>query len=208
MTQQVQINPKDMAEVRKALARLDGSEANKAMARGINKTMTGVRTDGVKIIKDHYVLTASAIRKSWNIRKALFRDPHGVVSSKGTFIRLKEFGARQTQTGVSVKVLRKGPRKVVKHAFFATLKQNKQVYWRKWSGPRKAKKPGMAYGKLPLAYRFPVKALYGPRVQDYLGDPQVIGTLTKLAGQRLSKNMAHEVDYLLGKSAMTSELLD
>jgi hypothetical protein len=204
----VQMNPRDVAEVKKTLSRLAGDEANKAMVRGINKTMTGVRTDGVKMLKDHYALTASAIRKSWRIRKALFRDPHGVVSSKGTFVRLKEFGARETKTGVSVKVLRTGPRKVVKHAFFATLKQNKQVYWRKWSGPRKAKDPRMAYGKLPMQYRFPVKALYGPRIQDHLGDPQIIGTLTKLAGQRLSKNMAHEVDYLLGKTGMTYEPLD
>lgn len=199
----VKLNPKDVDGVKQMLSRLNANETEKALVRTINKTTTGVRTDGTKILSEHYALTASAIRESWKIRKALFRDPVGVVGSQGTFIRLKEFGARQTKTGVSVKVLKKNPRAVVKGAFFATLKNNEQVYWRKWKGDaRKKPVPGRAYAKLPFAYRFPIKALYGPRIQDYLGDPGIISTLTGLAQNRLSKNMKHEVEYLLGQVAI------
>lgn len=218
---QIKLNPQDVAEVKETLARLGDDDAKKAMARGINKTMEGVRTDGTKIIRDKYVLTASEIRKSWKIRKALFRDPTGVVGSTGTFIRLMGYGAKQVQAGVSVKVLRKEPRKIVKHAFIAKLGNTKQVYRRKyrdkaWGRAAKSDieqamgKAGWALNRvtgryfpvaaMPREYRFPIKALYGPRVQDYLGDPVTIGTLTRLAGERLTKNMKHEVEYLLGQA--------
>lgn len=196
----ITLNPKDMADVKRMLSTLSGDEANKAMMRGINDTLTGVRTDGTKILSDHYALTASAIRESWKISKASFRDPVGVVGSTGTFIRLIKFGAKQTKTGVSVKVLQKNPRAVIAHAFIGKSKKSQgseQVYWRKYKGARKKPVPGRAYAKMPFEYRFPVKALYGPRIQDYLGDPEIIGTVTKLAGERLSKNMQREVDAIM-----------
>jgi hypothetical protein len=206
-TVMIKIDPKELASVRELLSKLNGEEVSKAQQRCINTTMVGVRTDGVKILTDQYALTASAIRNTWKISKASFRDSagstknsYGVVSSTGMFIRLKEFGAQQTKTGVSVKVLKKNPRAVIRGAFFATLgyKQGEQVYWRVYHNPQKqpVKNRGY-YANLPLFYRFPVKALYGPRIQDYLGDPGIIDMLTKSAGERLEKNMAHEVDRIL-----------
>lgn len=194
----IKLNPKDVAEVRDLLWKLGGEESTKAMVRTINATMPGVRTDGTKILSEHYALTASAIRESWKISNANFKDPSGVVSCQGTFIRLKEFGAKQTKTGVSVKVLKKNPRAVIEHAFFAKVGKTEQVYWRKYHGPRKKPVANRGYyANLPLFYRFPVKALYGPRIQDYLGDPGIINTLTKMAGDRLSKNMEREVNAIL-----------
>lgn len=197
---QITINPRDIEDVKRSLAKLSGDEAKKAMSRGINSTLTGVRTDGVKILKDHYALTATAIRKSWSIRKAAFKDPSGSISSKGTFIRLIEFGARQNTSGVSVKVLQTNPRATIKHAFIAKFGTKDQVYWRKYKGARKKPVAGRAYARMPFGYRFPIKALYGPRIQDYLGDPGIIGTLQRMAGDRLTKNMAHEVDYLISQA--------
>lgn len=50
---------------------------------------------------------------------------------------------------------------------------------------------------LPEDYRLPVRALYGPRIQDYISDPVHMALLSKMAGDRLIKNMQHEVEYLL-----------
>ena len=215
---QITINPRDIEDVKRSLAKLSGDEAKKALSRGINSTLTGVRTDGVGILKDHYALTATEIRNSFKITKAAFKDPSGSISSKGTFIRLIKFGAKQTQKGVTVRVLKVSPRKLVKHAFFAKLGGTKQVYRRtyKTKDGKQSKmsgaigRSGWVYNKktgrffpvaaLPLKYRFPIKALYGPRIQDYLGDPGIIGTLQRMAGDRLTKNMAHEVNYLLSQA--------
>lgn len=197
----IKINPKDVEDVKIILNRLNPDEVAKAQVRGINSTLPGVRTDGVKILSDHYALTASAIRESWKISKASFnRDPAGVVSSRGTFIRLIKFGARQNKTGVSVKVLKGKPRATVEHAFIAKyLKSQKeeQVYWRRWKGNHKKPVPGRIYAKLPAMYQRPIKALYGPRIQDYLADPGIIDTLTAMAGDRLGRSMQREVDAIL-----------
>lgn len=193
----ITINPTDAEDVRNMLSRLGADEANTAMVRSVNTTMDGVRTDGTAILKDHFALTATAIRASFKINKAKFRDPSGVVSCSGTFIRLKEFNARPTLKGVTVKILTSSTRALVAHAFFAKLGAEEQVYWRRYKGPRKAWVRSRKYGQLPFDYRFPMKSLYGPRIQDYLGDPLIFETLTRMAGERLSKNMEHEVEYLL-----------
>ena len=46
-------------------------------------------------------------------------------------------------------------------------------------------------------YRWPVRALYGPRIQDHLTVPTIAAQLMKKAGERLIKNMTHEVDFML-----------
>lgn len=219
----VKIDPADMKEVKDLLKKLSGDDVKKATVRSVNKTMTGVRTDGIKILTEHYALTASAIRESWKIKKAYFANPLGVVSSQGTFIRLIKYSAKQVNSGVSVKVLKSGGRKIVKHAFIGRLRyaqSTDQVYRRSYHDEKhagKSSKITMMAGKvgfiwsakqnryiparwLPEEYRLPVKALYGPRIQDYLADPVQIELLTDLAGQRLIKSVAHEVDYLLGKA--------
>lgn len=195
----ITINQNDIAEIRTMLRQIK-DEAPKAVVRAINETMPGVRTDGTKLLSDHYALTAPSIRESWKINKAKFRDPHGVVSTAGTFIRLINYGAKQTKTGVSVKILKAGKRKVIKHAFISTVRKdqsNKQVYWRTYKGPHSKPVSNRAYAKMPLKYRVPVEALYGPRIQDYLGDPYVMSMLTKMTEERLSKNMRRAIESIL-----------
>jgi hypothetical protein len=216
----VRINPRDIEEIKQMMKKLSGAELVKAQVRGINKTADGVKTDGVKMLTGYYALKASDIRASWKIRKAAFKSPTAAVSSKGTFIRLIKYGAKQTNEGVSVRVLKSSGRKIVKHAYIGKVRsdqKSEQVYRRKYHDENRAGKTSrinkMA-GKvgwiwsakqnryfpakwMPEEYRRPVKALYGPRIQDYLSDPAQISVLQKLAGERLVKSMKHEVEYLL-----------
>ena len=218
----VRINPQDIEEVKQMLKKLSGDELAKANSRGINKTLDGVKTDGVKMLTGYYALTASAIRESYKIRKGSFKNPTGVVSSKGTFIRLIKYGAKQTNEGVSVRVLKSSGRKIVKHAYIGKVRsdqKSEQVYRRKYHDEKnggKTSKINKMAGKvgyvwspkqnryfparwMPEEYRLPVKALYGPRIQDYLSDPVHFDVLKKLAGERLMKNMRHEVEYLISQ---------
>ena len=215
----IKIDEKDFAEVRAALNKLSGDELVKAQVRGINKTSDGVKTDGVKMMTDYYDLTASAIRESWKISKSSFKNPTAVVSTKGTFIRLIQYGAKQVSAGVSVKVLKSSGRKVIQHAYIGRIRSDQktdQVYRRKYHDEahgktsrmtRMAGKVGFIWSEkqnryipakwLPEDYRLPVRALYGPRIQDYISDPVHMALLSKMAGDRLIKNMQHEVEYLL-----------
>lgn len=231
----VKIDEKSMDEVKRMLSVLGSDESRKAQARGINKTMTGVRTDGVKMMTDRYALTASAIRDSWRINTCKISDPSGDVSTKGVPIRLMQFGAKQVASGVSVKVLKAGGRKIVKSAFIGKIKKGQsenQVYIRryKFDNPGSTSKSGSgAKGKagyvwssrgkrwIPakwmggyshiykvseladrdeLRYRFPVKSLYGPRIQNMF-DTENFKRLMDMAEVRLFKNIDHEVNYLL-----------
>ncbi len=224
----IELDPRDTAEIKAMLRRLDKSETAKATTRAINRTMVGVRTDGTKMLKDHYNLTASQIRKSWKINRAAFANPSGVVSTSGTFLRLKHFGAKQTTTGVSVKVFRSQPRQTIKHAFIGKLKSSQrqeQVYRRRWHDENRAGKTkkqassmarqGMVWserrkGYIPARlmaeeFRRPVRALYGPRIQDHLADPEIYAVLERLASERLDKAMTHEIEYLLGQREKPNE---
>jgi len=200
----IKIDPRDMEGVKEMLDKLTPVETNKAMARSINKTMQGVRTDGTGILAERFALTKTDIRSSFRISKASFADPGGVVSTQGTWIRLFKFGARPVSSGVSVKVWTERPRATIEHAFIGKLKQGQseeQVYMRKWRGARTGSKPRVAWAKMPIEYRFPVKSLYGPRIQDYFDDPNIQKTLEKMTEDRMSKNMKHEIEYLLGLRA-------
>lgn len=222
------MNAQDVDEVKRALAQLKGNEPKKALSRGINKTMTGVRTDGVKMLTEYYALTAKKIRESWKINPCRINTPSGDVSTRGSYINLIEYGAKQTPSGVSVKVLKKSGRKTVMHAFIGKIKSSQnaaQVYRRKWQDKNEATHAtplqqamamkGFIWSKrqkrwIPakwmdnyyqntgeFRYRFPVRSLYGPRVQDFLADEQHFLILKKMADERLRVNVAHEVDYLL-----------
>lgn len=216
----VRINPRDIEEIKQMMKKLSGAELVKAQVRAMNKTADGVRTDGVKMLTGYYALTATAIRASWKVNKAAFKNPTAAVSSKGTFIRLINYGAKQVDTGVSVRVLKSSGRKIVKHAYIGKVRSDQrteQVYRRKYHDEtrnnkiskisRMAGKVGYVWSEkqnryiparwMPEEYRLPVKALYGPRIQDYLSDPTHMSVLEKLAGERLTKNMKHEIDYIL-----------
>ena len=195
----VTINPRDMEEVRELLKGLRSTEIDKVLTSTINTTMTGVVTDGTKILYDHYALPSAVIKASWSINRYNYAFPSGRVFCQGEFIRLKEFGAKKVKAGVSVKILREGSRETVAHAFFTTLgyKKGEQVYRRKWKtvGKRPIRSTGF-YRNLPFEYRFPVKALYGPRIQDYLGDPPRFNVLQDKAGDRLIKEAERRVSAL------------
>ncbi len=217
----IQVDQRDVAEVKRMLSGISGKNARAACSRGINKTMTGVRNDGTSILSSRYALSASYIRNTWKISNSAMRDMHGVVSTCGTWLRLIKFGARQEIAGVSVKILKSEGRKIIQHAFMGRIKGNQktdQVYRRKYHDENHGKstatqqtammnqmgyvwssraKRWIAAKSLPSNLRFPVRALYGPRIQDYLADPEIAATLSKMAGDRLTKNMEHEIEYLL-----------
>jgi len=223
----VRIDAESMRQVQDMLMLLGSDEVPKAQARGINKTMTGVRTDGVKMMTERYALTASEIRDSWKINTCKISDPSGDVSTKGVPIRLMKFGAKQVSTGVSVKVLKTEGRKIVKGAFIGKINKGQnedQVYIRQWkfdnpggssnAGTGQMNMKGYIWSKkynryIPakwmeqfqntgeFKYRFPVKALYGPRIQNIF-DTEKFKILMDMAEVRLFKNIDHEVNYLLG----------
>lgn len=192
----IEINQRDLDEVYALLQYVKGG-AERAIQRAINKTLPGVRTDGTQILYDHYNLTKKAIRGSFQVFKAGRGRLSGAVVTKGESQNLIEFGAKAVKAGVSVKVLRGKPRSVVPGAFIITIKSGKKIVVdRKWAGAKRPVKK-IAYAALPRQYRYPIKGLFGPRIQDYLGDMERHIGWQQKAATRLEKNIQHEAEFLI-----------
>lgn len=174
----------------------------KVMTRAVNKTMTGIRTDAVQEIYNVLNLTKKRIRRDFAIRKMTWSSPEARIVSIGKPVSLTTFsGTREVKSGVSVKVKRTGSRKIIKRAFIeATKGGSKQAFWREYQGPRTMFRPGVSYARLPRKYRYPIRRLTGPRIQDIYDDPMVMNKVMKKADDRLSKNLDRETAYLLSRT--------
>lgn len=194
----------DQASWTRAQIMLSGvrNGARKVIMRSVNKTLTGVRTDTVNEIRKDVNITATAIRKTIRIEKASLSRLSARVTSKQKYgTGLVNFGARQTTKGVSVQVLRRKGRSLIRHAFIASPKGGRQVFWRKGKqhvGIRPFQK-NFPYGKLPRRYRLPIEKLWGPAVPDLMKHVKTFDAIERKAGVRLDKNFNHELDYLLSK---------
>jgi hypothetical protein len=193
----LQINPRDLEEIHKLFAVL-GTDAPRALVRTINKTLPGARTDMTQAIYDRYNVTKTKIRGSFSIARANLLKPSGTVATKGQYLNLIEYGATQTQKGVSVRILRAGERKLFPGGFIRTMKNGKELaLTREYHATKVRLRPGFAYGKLPSKYRLPVKSLFGPRIQDVLEKPAIWSIIEWQATERLLKAAVHETEYLI-----------
>jgi hypothetical protein len=156
--------------------------------------------------------TKKVIRDSIQVKKATWSALSGVTSRTGKPLALSKFtGARQTAKGVSVKVLRSGPRTILKHAFLATMKSGHVgVFWREEKvGTGKKLWPATSrgwFGTLPRDPDDPLGQLRlhlehktGPRVEDILADAGRWKNVEDKANARLIKNMDQEVTYELSR---------
>ncbi len=176
--------------------------AETVIIRAINKTLTGARTDGVQILYDHYNLTKTRIRSSFEIPLKAAKGRLSVkVLTKGKSVPLIDFGARQTKKGVSFKILRTGLRQTIPYMFIATGKKTGKEFVGARKGAMRMGRPlrPIPYAKLPEKYRYPVRMRYGPRIQDYLGDAGPLSSWREKVSARLDGHIKHEAEYLIMK---------
>jgi len=98
--------------------------ADQALARALNRTVEGARTDMSREIRAEFNLPAGYVRKRLTVRRAsASRAGLVLVASlaggdgKKRAANVIAFGARQVAQGVSVKIKRSSARKVIKGAF-------------------------------------------------------------------------------------------
>ena len=203
----IEIDRTDIAAVTRALRGVrNGAET--AIKRSVTKALRGVKTDMAKETGKELALTQKRIKKDITIHKEA-SGLAGRFESSGRPVNLAQFGAKQRKKGVSVKVLKTGPRQTIKGAFVFFGRagrqggQNRLVGWRDKGGPggqyigTKRFDPTMEYGALPDKYRLPIESLYGPRIQDITARPDVIRKIEDNAGVRLINELDHQVEYLL-----------
>lgn len=196
----IKIDKEDLANVESAMVGVKNGYA-KVLVRSLNKTILGVRTDAVKEIGKEITPKAKIIRDTFVLSKATYAWLKATVKSTGWPVPVIHYAARSVKKGVTYKIRQAGGRLLLKHAFIATMKSgHKGVFWREYKGtPTKKVKPNVKYGALPERMRLPISQRYGPAVQDIFGDNKVMEPILKKAGDRLSKELNHQLDFELSK---------
>ena len=143
----------DLSQLKRAFSHLSGKGTRAATSRALNKAGVNMRTDAIRVVREKRALKAKTIRDAFTIIKASAARLIVDLIARGRPIPLREYGATQTQRGVTVRVTKGAKRAVVVHQgnrAFAVQKYGDHVYARE--------------GKA----RLPIKKLYGPSIPTAL----------------------------------------
>jgi hypothetical protein len=197
----------DRADLNKLEYTLSGIKngARDALRIALNKTLDGTATDAAKILSAKINLTQKVIKANFRKFKATNDNLGAKFESRGKKVPLVNYGARQTQKGVTVQVLKANPRKLLPHAFIATMRSgHKGAFWREWHNyglaPSAKPKKKIPWKRMPSEYRLSIHELFGPRIEDVLGKDAVFGELTDKAQARMDKELDAAINYVLLKS--------
>jgi len=154
----------------------------KIEAQAVNDTAKQTQTNIARGISKRVLIKVGDAKRAVRRTKATAANPAAmVVLSESERITLRQFGARQTRTGVSYKIARDEPRKTIKSAFGPNIdKLNNQVFVRQ--GKRRLPIDGPKRGPSP----------WGVFVMSDM-EPQVL----ELSGEQLEKNMERRLNVAL-----------
>jgi hypothetical protein len=172
-----------------ALEQIGNRSARAALSRSIGRAAITVRKEARDIAAKEVNVAKRDINGVVNItRKPTASSLVGEVRIKNKAIALADYlGERQTKKGVTVKVSRRGGRKLIPRAFIATMKSgHRGIFWRKkGSGPT------------GLAGRLPIDELFAKTVMAALDTPEIINRLMLIARKRMAETMKQELKHRL-----------
>lgn len=175
MKMTVETNIKDMIGSLNALA---GGIEQKATVRAMNRVIDMARTEAVRKIREKYSFPATLVRSTLITYKASPQRIEAVVRGRGRRTRLIDMQARQTRQGVTVRIGK--TRKLIRHAFIATMKSGHTgVYI------RTTKK------------RLPIKELYTISIPEGFASKTVMDALTEKVRDVFPGRLQHELDWLI-----------
>jgi hypothetical protein len=185
----IAVNNRDLENAEEFLKGF-GKTAKRAVARVVNRTAAGVRTDAVKEVRKEYTVKATTVRKSFKIKKAGNSVLEAAAVSSGPRLGLIHFGARPgkpngKRTPVSVQVRKK--RKIVKNAFVAKMPSGHVGVFER-SGE---------FGRNRKKYLERIRNLYTLAVPSMASKEDVEEEIRLKAYKRFSKDLYHEIDYAM-----------
>lgn len=169
------------------------------LTRAINRTLTGVRTDVTTEVTKSVNLTKSFVQKqtgkksqrTFFISKASTNQlrPSGYIEVKGANVPLIQYsnqrGSKFRRTKrVSVMVQKSRGRTRLRHALPMKMPSGHRGLFEFDRG-------------ISGTGRRSIKELYGSRVPDVLSNKKTFDAVTKKAQERLDKNVAAQIDWML-----------
>lgn len=179
----IEMSSQEIINAKLLLEKFSASEVNKAAAAAINRTVTTIRKETAKSIKDNYTIGSSDIKTAINTQKATSATLKGVVNATGRSISLTKFKTQVRKSGpVRVQVRKNTGLIPIKGLFL---------------GRAKTAYTGLMQRITSKSY--PLRIPYGPSVAQMLGSESVLKALTPIAEETLNTRFAHEVAYRVSK---------
>lgn len=183
-------------DIDQAIAKLNATaqEARKAVPQALNKVASLAKTQAAREIRDAgYGLKVGDIKSAISIRRANGNELRAGVRALGRPIPLIGYGARQTRLGVTVNV--KNGRKLIPHAFIATVGSgHKGVFVRVGNQHKWVSKNGKRYQS-----GLPIKQLYGPSIPAAFANDTVQTALVAMIKQRFPDVLASQLSFAISK---------
>lgn len=174
-------------DVQRALDGLRKDIATKATASALNKVVAQAKTAMSKEIRAEFVLPASTVNQSLRVSRAravrgsahMMVDLSSISRPGKRSLNLAHFNAKQTAKGVSFKISRGGPRKVIPGSFL--INGGKTVMIREGKG------------------RLPIKAIQTIDVAQMFNTRRIKSKVTNLIDAKLPTIFANEVRFFTGR---------
>jgi len=179
-------------DVQRAIAQLRDDVARKATASALNKTVAQAKTAMSREIRAEFMLPAAKVNQALRINRA--RAAGGQFSleaslesprQRGRSLNLANFAAKQTRRGVTFKVKRGGPRKLIPGAFL--INEGKTVMIR--TGKK----------------RLPIKALQTIDVAQMFNTQRINGKVVSFIEEKFPELFANEAKFFTNRFNQTGK---
>lgn len=217
----IEINQAQLSSVRELLRDIENGVV-KAQTQAINKTLSTTKTSMRKRLGEKLNLKAARIDQDLSIDKASYDSVSGRVRAKGEPVGLINFAGKQLPKGVKVKVFKGGGLKLLKHAFIRKIKgrtestDKEHLFWRLKSGWERQRNQAILSKKRYFIgkssrfigpvnnneknYRYKLHRLVGPRIEDILAKPEILGPIETEAADLFATNMDKAVQDLIRRN--------
>ena len=178
----IELDTKNLTYAQQMLANAP-KQVRLAAVSAINRTVTKMRTQTSKTIRENYVVKAADIKSTLKTRRASSAKMQGIIASRGRPLLLTAFRVRANKRGpVKVQVKKQTGAKPVPGMFLGTSRRG-------YTGAMQRRQPA----------RYPLRVPYGPSVPQMFASRDVIGELTPTAEATLNERFLHEVEFRFGK---------
>jgi hypothetical protein len=185
----VELHVKVNADVAtRVLGQLSKGQMRAALNRALNRAAKSTRDLASKTVRADLNVKAATVKSRVSLRTASGNAQQASVRIEGRSILLSGFiGTRETKRGLSVKIFKRGQRKVIKGAF--TFPSGGAVI--------SAERERVGGKRVP---RLPIKALYGIGVAQFLSKPAVLEKLKEHGAERFRIEFERDLVHRLARA--------
>ncbi len=191
--------------VRARIVSLSTDLQEKAAARALNRAGDQGITRASREIRRVYNISASRVRSQIKVvQRARLGNLAFVFRVSGKRIALAEFSPRQTKKGVTIQIKKGGARKLIPHAFLATMSSGHTgVFVRSYGS--KGRVPGdVGYFRTGKGSRIrphfdsdtPISEFYSLDVPKMVTEQTVVAAVKSEINDSFMRNFQQQVDFL------------